>query len=220
MKINEQPRGGSYEAALTQDQRISLHKLLLSGATMTEVQEKAIPWPQGPEQGRKPARLCLWRIQRRLQIEEQVRAIETTETTIRVTRFLLEKLTDKTDQKKVLDQADALIGQQMIRASLQSKDLAPNTSSAYRLMLRREEQRLYAERTAKMEQANKKDAPPPSPILSDEEKERRWRAIFGMEPLSKTPAEGVDLANYDPYKDPQLMPNPDSDSDPDTESLS
>jgi hypothetical protein len=61
----------------------------------------------------------------------------------------------------VLDQADALIGQQMIRASLQSKDLAPNISSAYRLLLRREEQRLYAERPAKMDNEKKKDAPFP-----------------------------------------------------------
>jgi hypothetical protein len=222
MKINEQPRVGSYEAALTEDQRISLHKILLSGTSLTEVWEKAVPWPQGPEQGRRPSKMCLCRIQRRLLMEEEVRGIQATEAISRATQSLLQKMTDKTDQKKVLDQAVSLIGRQVIHASLKSRNPSAEISLAARLLLRREDQRLYAERTAKMEPAKKKDAPPPSPILSDEEKERRWRAIFGMEPLSKTPAEGVDLANYDPYKDPQLMPNPDSDSDsdPDTETLS
>ena len=211
MKINELPRAGSYEAALTQDQRISLHKLLLSRASLTELWEKALPWPQGPEQGRKPSKMCLCRIQRRLLMEEEVRGIQSTEAVSRATQSLMRKTTDKTDQKKVLDRAISLIGQQVIHASRKSEDPAPNISAATRLLLQHEKLRLYAERTAKMDNDKKKDVPPPSPILSDEEKERRWRAIFGMEPLSKSPAEGVDLANYDPYKDPQLMPNPDPD---------
>jgi hypothetical protein len=43
MRINEQPRDGPYKAALTQDQRISFHKLLLSEASVAEVREKAVP---------------------------------------------------------------------------------------------------------------------------------------------------------------------------------
>jgi hypothetical protein len=219
MKINEQPRVGSYEAALTQDQRISLQKLLLSDASLIEIWDKAPLWPQGPEQGRKPSKMCLCRMQRRLLMEKQARGMETAEAVFRISRPFLQKLTDKNDQSKMMDHLTSLISRQVINSST-GPDNSMSKAVAYRLLLQREKLRLYAERTAKMEQANKKDAPPPSPILSDEEKERRWRAIFGMEPLSKTPAEGVDLANYDPYKDPQLMPNPDPDSDPDTETLS
>ncbi len=36
MENNEQPRDGPYEAALTQDQRVSLHNLLLSEASVAE----------------------------------------------------------------------------------------------------------------------------------------------------------------------------------------
>jgi hypothetical protein len=211
MNTNEQIQNGSYEAALTEDQQDSLHALLLSCARLVEIRQKAPPWPQGPDQGRKPSINCLWRIQERLFVQERRRNIGNATATSRASKSRLQKLADVNDPSKMMDHLTALISQQAIDASL-GPDGSSSKMAAYRLLLQREKLRLYAERTAKMEQAKKKDAPPPSPILSDEEKERRWRAIFGMEPLSKTPAEGVDLANYDPYKDPQLMPNPDPES--------
>jgi hypothetical protein len=45
MKIKETPRAGSYEAALTEEQRISLYALLLSGITLAEAREKALRHP-------------------------------------------------------------------------------------------------------------------------------------------------------------------------------
>ena len=62
MKFKETPKEGSYEAALTEEQRISFHALLLSGVTLAEAREKAVSWPLGPEQGKKPSIACMGRV--------------------------------------------------------------------------------------------------------------------------------------------------------------
>lgn len=43
MKIKDAPQEGPYEAALTEEQRISLHALLLSGIPLAGAQKEAPP---------------------------------------------------------------------------------------------------------------------------------------------------------------------------------
>jgi hypothetical protein len=182
MKINEAPREGSYAAALTGEQRISLYALLLSGISVAEACEKAVPWPEGKEKGHKPSEPCLWRIRRRLRIEERVRKIEIATATFRATQSLLQNLVNKTDQEKVLDQAVTLIAQQVIDAGLDLNGPSSKTAAAW-LLLRRADQRRFDQRTAIFEaQAGKgKKAEEDAPLqaMSDEEKEQRFSEIFG-----------------------------------------
>jgi hypothetical protein len=189
MKIKETPQAGSYEAALTEEQRISLHALLLSGITLAEAQEEAPPWPVGPDKDKKPSPACLWRIQARLRVKERVKKIETAMFTFRATQKLLKTLVNKTDQEQVLDQAITLIGQQVIDAGLDSSGPSSKTAAAW-LLLRRADQRRFDQRTAIFEaQAGKhqktgdKADDAPLPAMTDEEKEQKYRQIFGMEPL-------------------------------------
>ena len=143
----EEPRAGSYEASLTEEQRTSLHALLLSGLTLAEVQEKVPPWPDGPEKGRKPSTTSLWRTQVRLRVQEKVRKIEMARVTCRATQSLLQKLVNQTDQEQVLDQALTLIGQQVIDAALDGHGPTCQTAAAW-LLLRRADQRRFDRRTA------------------------------------------------------------------------
>ena len=92
MKINETPREGSYAAALTEEQRISLYALLLSGISVAEARLKAPPWPNGTEKDKQPSKPCLWRIRKRLLIEERLRKIEIATATFRATQKLLSSL--------------------------------------------------------------------------------------------------------------------------------
>ncbi len=185
MKINETPREGSYAAALTEEQRISLYALLLSGISVAEARLKAPPWPNGTEKDKQPSKPCLWRIRKRLLIEERLRKIEIATATFRATQKLLSSLVNKTDQEKVLDQAMTLIGQQVIDASLDSNGPSSKTAAAW-LLLRRADQRRYDQRTAifeaqaaKDKKAGDKAEDAPLPALSEEEKERKWDEIFG-----------------------------------------
>jgi uncharacterized protein YqfA (UPF0365 family) len=190
MKIKETPQAGSYEAALTNEQRTEFHTLLLSGITLARAQAQALPWPDGPEKGNKPSISSLGKIRARLRIEERVSRIEEEKAITRATQTLLKSMVNKTDQEMVLDQAMTLIGQQVIEASLELNGPTSNTAAAW-LLLRRADQRRSDRRTAIFEaQAEKAaksqaqpEAKPATPVLSAEEKERRWRQIFGMQPL-------------------------------------
>ena len=186
MRIKEAPQAGSYEAALTEEQRISLHALLLSGITLAEVREKVPPWPDDPEKVKKPSPACLWRIQARLRVKERVRKIETAMFTFRATQKLLDSLVNKADQEQVLDQAMTLIGQQVIDAGLDMNGPSSKTAAAW-LLLRRADQRRFDQRTAIFEAQAGKDKKTeedaPLPPMDNEERERRYRQIFGMEPL-------------------------------------
>ena len=185
MNINEAPREGSYAAMLTEDERISLYALLLSGITLAEAREKVPPWADGPEKGRKPSEPCLWRIRRRLRIEQRVRKIEIATATFRATQSLLQNLVNKTDQEKVLDQAVTLIAQQVIDAGLDLDGPSSKTAAAW-LLLRRADQRRFDQRTAVFEaQTGKviKDGKnPPLPPLDNEVREQRYRHLFGEDP--------------------------------------
>ena len=186
MTIKEAPQAGSYEAALTEEQRISLHSLLLSGITLAEARQKALPWPEGTEKDNKPSIACLWRVQARLRIKDRMRKIETAMVTFRVTKSLLQKLANKTDQEQVLDQAMTLIGQQVIDAGLDMNGPSSKTAAAW-LLLRRADQRRFDQRTAIFEaqagKAKEAEENPPLPPMDNEERERRYRQIFGMAPL-------------------------------------
>jgi hypothetical protein len=182
MKIKDAPQQGSYEAALTEEQRTSLHALLLSGITLAEARNKVEAWPIGPEKDMKPSTTSLWRIRVRLRIQERISRIEEARVTMRATQRLLKSLVNKTDQEQVLDQAMALIGQQLIDASLESDGPSSKSSAAW-MMLRRADQRRFDERTAIFQaQAGKnktdgEDAP--LAAMSEEEKEQRFSEIFG-----------------------------------------
>jgi hypothetical protein len=182
MKIKEAPQEGSYEAALTEEQRISLHALLLSGITLAQAQKEALPWPEGPDKDHKPSPACLWRIKARLRNEQRFLRLETAAATLRATQKLLKRLVKTTDQEQVLDQAMTLIGQQVIDAGLELDGAASNSTAAW-MLLRRADQRRFDQRTAIFEaQAGKgknagEDAP--LPAMSEEEKEQRFSEIFG-----------------------------------------
>jgi hypothetical protein len=177
-----EPHASSYEAALTEDQRIFFHALLLSGITLAEAREKVLPWPDGSDMDKKPSIACLGKIRVRLGIEERVSRIEKTRATMRATRNLLKSLVNKTDQEQVLDEAMPLIGQQVIDASLDLNNTSAKTASAW-LLLRRGDQRRFDERTAifkaKIGMSQKAGEDDPLPPMSDEEKEERFSEIFG-----------------------------------------
>jgi hypothetical protein len=186
MKNKTEPQAGSYEAALTEEQRNSLHALLLSGITLAEAQTNAPPWPQGPDKDKKPSQPCLWRIQARLRTNSRMQKIESVMATFRATQRILKGLVNKTDQELVLDQAMMLIGQQVIDAGLDLNGPSSKTAAAW-LLLRRADQRRFDARTAilaaEREKARKKEEKPKKPPLTDAEKEAKWRQIFGMQPL-------------------------------------
>jgi len=140
MSNTSQPQEGSYEAALTEEQREALHVLLLSGVTLEQAREQALPWPRGPEKDRKPSIACLWRIKSRLRNAEKLLKIETARATVRATRELMKGLVNRTDQEETLDTAMALIGQQVIDAGLDLDGTSFNTTAAW-LLLRRADQR-------------------------------------------------------------------------------
>ncbi len=189
MKINETPREGSYAAALTEEQRISLYALLLSGISVAEARLKAPPWPNGAEKDKQPSEPCLWRIRKRLLIEERLRKIDIATATFRATQKLLSSLVNKTDQEKVLDQAMTLIGQQVIDASLDSNGSSTKMAAAW-LLLRRADQRRFDQRTAILEAEASKDKQAGDkaddgrlPPMDNAAKDRKWRQIFGMNPV-------------------------------------
>jgi hypothetical protein len=182
MKNTSDPQAGSYEAALTEEQRIEFHALLLSGITLAEARDKVLPWPQGPDKDKKPSIACLGKIRLRLGIEERISRIEEARATMRATRTLLRSLVNKTDQEQVLDQAMTLIGQQVIDAGLDLNGPSSKTAAAW-LLLRRADQRRFDQRTAIFEAQSGKgknaEENAPLPAMSDEEKERRFSEIFG-----------------------------------------
>ncbi len=193
---NEAPREGSYAAALNEEQRISLYALLLSGISVAEARLKAPPWPNGAEKDKQPSEPCLWRIRKRLLIEERVRKIESAMFTFRATQKLLNNLVNKSDQEKVLDQAMTLVGQQVIDAGLDSNGPSSKTAAAW-LLLRRADQRRFDQRTAifeaqaaKDKKAGEKAEDAPLPALTEEEKERKWDEIFGtFRPHTEPPSQ-------------------------------
>jgi hypothetical protein len=91
-----------------------------------------------------------------------------------------------TDQEQVLDEVMTLIGEQVIDATHGMESASTRTAAAW-LLLRRPDQRRFDQRTAIFEaQAGKardtgEDAP--LPPMDNEERERRYRQILGMEPL-------------------------------------
>ena len=186
MKRKRSNHANSYEAALTEDQQIALHALLLSGITLTEAREKAPPWPDGPDKGKKPCIACLGKIRLRLGIEERISRIEETKATMRATRSLLKSLANQTDQEELLDQAMILIGRQVIDVGLDLNNVASNRAAAW-LLLRRADQRRFDQRTAIFQAQSGKGQQPtedePLPPMTNEERERKYRQIFGMEPL-------------------------------------
>src|ERR1022692_3922923 len=105
MKNRTIPQAGSYEAVLTEEERVSLHALLRSGVTLAEAQGTVPPWPSGPDKDKKPSQTCLWRIQTRLRTNSRVQKIESVMAMFRTTRKLMKNLVNKTDQELVLDQA-------------------------------------------------------------------------------------------------------------------
>lgn len=158
--------------------------LLLSDITLAEVQQKALAWATGPDIGKKPSIASLGRSRVRVRLEEQIARIEGIAVTRRATRNLLRRAVKGMDQEQILDEAMALIGQQAIDASIGMDGAA--TQTAAWLLLRRADQRRFDQRTAIFEaQSGSKDKQPPAPKeppLTDEEKEAKWRQIFGMEP--------------------------------------
>ena len=142
MNSNHEPQAGSYEAALTEDQRDALHALLLSDADMLEVRQKAPLWPHGPEQGRRPSIDSLWRIKQRLNIEDQVRHIEMAQATIDAMQPLVQKMVSKTNMETLLDQVVVLVAQEAAAAGLPSK------ATAARMLLQRAGQHRFDQRTA------------------------------------------------------------------------
>ncbi len=160
---------------------------LLSGITLAEAQQKAPPWPGGPEQGKQPSIASLGRIRLRLRIEERVTRIEEAAVARRVTRELLRRLVKKTDQETVLDEAMTLIGEQMIDACLASD--GPSRMAGAWLLLRRADQRRYDQRTAVFQGQVKQETKQGDgklPPLSEQEREDQYRAILGMNPRKKS----------------------------------
>ncbi len=83
----------------------------------------------------------------------------------------------------MLDEAVALLGQKLIDGCLGLDKTAIQMGAAW-LLLRREDQRLAAERLDLLRSQTEKqsEGPNPLPPLSDEEREARDRAILGMGP--------------------------------------
>ena len=183
MKIDLEPARDSYEAALTAEQRVCFRSVLMSEMTLTEVQHQAAPWPHGPQQGKPPSLTSLFRARCRLRIQEKVARIEDARIATRATRTLLRRLVKGTDKSKVLDEAVALLGQKLIDGCLGLDKTAIQMGAAW-LLLRREDQRLAAERLDLLRSQTEKqpEGPDRLPPLSDEEREARDRAILGMDP--------------------------------------
>jgi len=109
---------GCYEAALTGDQRHSLHALLLSNLSIAQVRQMAPPWPRGLRQGRKPSPDSLGLIRQRLRIENEARQIAMPETASDGARPLLPDKVDQTDPEAFLRHVIVSVALQMFHAAL------------------------------------------------------------------------------------------------------
>jgi hypothetical protein len=56
-----QPHRGSYEAALTEEQRAAFHVMLLSGITLAEARTQALPWPDWTGEGQEAVSRLPWK---------------------------------------------------------------------------------------------------------------------------------------------------------------
>jgi hypothetical protein len=186
MNLRTQPQGGSYESTLNEEQRAEFRALLLSDITLAKAQQKTLAWATGPDIGKKPYIACLGKIRVRLRLEERIARLEGVAVTRRATRNLLRRLVKGTDQEQILDEAMTLIGEQVIDASIGMEGASTSAAAAW-LLLRRADQRRFDQRTTIFEAQSRKDekaeAKPKKQPLTDEEKEAKWRQIFGMRPL-------------------------------------
>jgi len=169
----------SYEASLTEEQRIAFRTLLLSGVTLAEAHEKTLPWPSGPAQGKKPSLSSLGRARLRLRIQERVARIEEARIAARTARDSTHHLAKSLREKDMMDAAVALLGQKLIDGCLGLEDGNAGAAVAW-LLLRRADQRLAEERLALSRAQFEKANPPPPPPLTQEEKEQRVKEIFGI----------------------------------------
>jgi len=116
--------------------------ILMSHITLAQAQQKALAWATGPEIGKKPSIACLGKIRVRLRLVERIARLEGVAVTRRATRNLLRRLVKGTDQELILDEAMALIGEQVIDASLGMDDATARAATAW-LLLRRADQRRF-----------------------------------------------------------------------------
>ncbi len=167
----------SYEASLTEEQRISFRALLLSGVTLAEAHEKILPWQSGPDQGKKPSLSSLGRTRVRLRIREKAQLIEEARLTTRATRTLVRRLGKGSNEKELMDSAVALLGEKLIDGCLGLGNAKTGTGAAW-LLLRREDQRMAQERLAIFRQQTLKSSQAADEIWHDEIR-KRIRAIGG-----------------------------------------
>ena len=145
MKTENTPQAGSYESSLTEDERSTLHLLLLSNASLHELREQTIPWREGPDQGMKPSVATLWKIQTRLRTENMMLGLQGMLDTIHSTKAQLATLTSDTDQEQMLDAAMAAIAREAFDGAMQGANPAAQKIIT-RLLLKRADQRRFDRR--------------------------------------------------------------------------
>jgi hypothetical protein len=162
MKAENTPQAGSYEASLTEEERVALHSLLLSSESLHELRLKTLPWRAGPDQGTKPSIATLWKIQTRLRTEQMMFSLEGMLETTRATKAQLASLAKDTDQEQILDAAMAAMAREVLDKSLEAQDPALKKSVS-RLLLKRADQCRLDRRLTLLEaefEKKKKDGPP------------------------------------------------------------
>jgi len=177
-------RSDSYLASLTDEQRLAVQLLLEDySLPLREVRQQCPPFgPKHAQAGKQPSEHTLSELRQELRQQRVLRNIDTADKMVRAVR---EKLGGRTDAD-TLDTVLMLVGQEVIEASLNNGDpeSQDQRTKAAKLLLKQKELKLLERRIELLErEAAKADAAKAvttDPALSAEEKQARYRQIFGL----------------------------------------
>ena len=175
------PRSDSYWASLSPSEQEQLQALLEDFSMPLSMVREAAPkfGAKHKLKGKLPSQHTLGEIRGALRIAATQVKIEATAKLMQAVRGQIGGRTDD----ETLDAVLLLVGQEVIQQTLEGED-PKNRTAAARLLLKRKDQQLLERRIAHLEaQAAKADQAKvvtADTVLTPEEKQARYRQIFGM----------------------------------------
>lgn len=177
-------RSDSYLASLSEEERLVVQSLLEDySLPLREVREQCPCFgPKHGQRGKQPSEHLLSELRQELRTQRVLRNIETADQMVQAVRT---KLGGRTDQE-TLDTVLMLVGQEVIEASLANGDpiAQDQRTKAAKLLLKKKELQLLERRIEHLEReaakADQAKTVTTDPALSAEEKQARYRQIFGL----------------------------------------